>query len=57
MDRQHRHDLKHDKFVDEIGAMPQAILDIARDGDVLMCMGAGSIGTVPGRLVEIGGAA
>ncbi len=44
-------------FVDEIAAMPQAILDIARDGDVVMCMGAGSIGAVPGKLVEIGGAA
>ncbi|WBY00776.1 UDP-N-acetylmuramate--L-alanine ligase [Ramlibacter tataouinensis] len=44
-------------FVDEIGAMPQAILDMARDGDVVMCMGAGSIGAVPGKLVELGGAA
>ncbi|TFY98850.1 UDP-N-acetylmuramate--L-alanine ligase [Ramlibacter humi] len=44
-------------FVDEIAAMPGAILDIARDGDVVMCMGAGSIGGVPARLVEAGGAA
>jgi len=44
-------------FVDEIGAMPQTILDMARDGDVVMCMGAGSIGGVPARLVDIGGAA
>jgi len=41
-------------FVDEIAAMPQAILDNARDGDVLICMGAGSIGAVPARVVEIG---
>ena len=44
-------------FVDAITAMPQAILDMARDGDVVMCMGAGSIGTVPAKLVEMGGAA
>ena len=44
-------------FVDEIGAMAQAILDNARDGDVVICMGAGSIGTVPGRVVELGGTA
>jgi len=44
-------------FVDEIDAMPEAILEMARDGDVVMCMGAGSIGGVPARLVELGGAA
>src|SRR3954470_11535206 len=44
-------------FVDDIGAMPEAILDIARDGDVVMCMGAGSIGSVPAKLVDLGGAA
>jgi UDP-N-acetylmuramate--alanine ligase len=30
--------------------MPQAILDAALDGDVVICMGAGSIGAVPGKL-------
>ena len=40
-------------FVDEIDAMPQAILDNALDGDVVMCMGAGSIGQVPARVVEM----
>jgi hypothetical protein len=30
------------------------VLDIARDGDVVMCMGAGSIGGVPAKLVEVG---
>lgn len=44
-------------FVADIAEMPQAILDIARDGDVVMCMGAGSIGGVPAKLVELGGAA
>ncbi len=37
-------------FVDDIGAMTQAVLDAARDGDVVVCMGAGSIGAVPGKL-------
>ena len=40
-------------FVDDIAAMPQAIADQARDGDVVLCMGAGSIGAVPGKLVEL----
>jgi UDP-N-acetylmuramate--alanine ligase len=43
-------------FVDNIAAMPEAILEIARDGDVVMCMGAGSIGAVPSKLAEAGGA-
>jgi UDP-N-acetylmuramate--alanine ligase len=37
------------QFVDDIAAMPQAILDIVRDGDVVMCMGAGSIGGGAGQ--------
>ena len=37
-------------FVDDIADMPQAILDNARDGDVVLCMGAGSIGAVPGKV-------
>ncbi|MBC5765495.1 UDP-N-acetylmuramate--L-alanine ligase [Ramlibacter albus] len=40
-------------FVPEIAAMPQAIQDIAKGGDVVMCMGAGSIGGVPAKLVEM----
>ena len=40
-------------FVDDIAAMPQAILDNARGGDVVMCMGAGSIGGVPAKVVEL----
>ncbi|HTH39884.1 MAG TPA: UDP-N-acetylmuramate--L-alanine ligase, partial [Rhodocyclaceae bacterium] len=38
-------------FVEDIAAMPQAILDTCRDGDVVITMGAGSIGAVPGKLV------
>jgi UDP-N-acetylmuramate--alanine ligase len=38
-------------FVDDIAHMPQAILDNARDGDVVLCMGAGSIGAVPAQVM------
>jgi UDP-N-acetylmuramate--alanine ligase len=44
------------QFVGDIAEMPQAILGTVRGGDVVMCMGAGSIGSVPARLVEMGGA-
>ncbi len=40
-------------FVNDIAAMPQAIVDNARAGDVLMCMGAGSIGAVPAKVVDL----
>ncbi|HQS90411.1 MAG: UDP-N-acetylmuramate--L-alanine ligase [Polaromonas sp. 24-62-144] len=40
-------------FVDDIASMPQAIADNAKDGDVVLCMGAGSIGAVPGRVLEL----
>jgi UDP-N-acetylmuramate--alanine ligase len=38
-------------FVEDITAMPQAILDAAQDGDVVITLGAGSIGSVPAKLV------
>ena len=41
-------------FVEQIGDMPQAIRDLARDGDVVITMGAGSIGTVAGLLTSTG---
>ena len=40
-------------FVDAIEAMPQAIIDIAQSGDVVLCMGAGSIGSVPQKVVDM----
>jgi UDP-N-acetylmuramate--alanine ligase len=40
-------------FVNDIAAMPQAIVDNAKNGDVLLCMGAGSIGLVPAKLVDL----
>lgn len=39
-------------FVENIGDVPQTILDVARDGDVVITMGAGSIGGVPGKLAN-----
>jgi UDP-N-acetylmuramate--alanine ligase len=41
------------QFVDDIGALPQAIADTARAGDVVLCMGAGSIGAVPSQVVTL----
>jgi UDP-N-acetylmuramate--alanine ligase len=40
-------------FVDDINAMPQAVLDNARDGDVVLCMGAGTVGSVASRVIEL----
>jgi UDP-N-acetylmuramate--alanine ligase len=37
-------------FVEDIAEMPEAIRRAARDGDVVLTMGAGSIGNVPGQL-------
>ena len=39
-------------FVDAVEAMPEAIAAQARDGDVVIVMGAGSIGGVPAQVVE-----
>ncbi|MGE5466247.1 MAG: UDP-N-acetylmuramate--L-alanine ligase [Ignavibacteria bacterium] len=39
-------------FVEDVALMPEAILAAARDGDVVMTMGAGSIGAVPGKLLN-----
>jgi UDP-N-acetylmuramate--alanine ligase len=40
-------------FVEDITAMPQQVLELARDGDVVLSMGAGSIGAVPGQIREL----
>ncbi len=40
-------------FVDAITAMPQAIVDNARGGDVVLCMGAGSMGAVCAQVLEM----
>jgi len=44
-------------FVDEIGAMAQAIVEQAQAGDVVISMGAGPIGNVPAQVVELAGRA
>ncbi|HKC45456.1 MAG TPA: UDP-N-acetylmuramate--L-alanine ligase, partial [Burkholderiales bacterium] len=41
-------------FVEAIADMPAAILQVARDGDVVVTMGAGSIGGVPAQLARAG---
>jgi UDP-N-acetylmuramate--alanine ligase len=43
--------------VDKIEGMAQAIFDNAKDHDVVICMGAGSIGAVPAQVQKMGGAA
>ena len=39
-------------FVEDVAAMPEAIMGVVRDGDVVITMGAGSIGGVPAKLVK-----
>ena len=39
-------------FVENIADMPQTILDVARPDDVVITMGAGSIGGVPAKLTQ-----
>jgi UDP-N-acetylmuramate--alanine ligase len=40
-------------FVDEIADMPKTIVEQVRDGDVVISMGAGSIGQVPAQVAEM----
>jgi len=40
-------------FVDDIKDMPQTIAEQARAGDVVISMGAGTIGSVPAQVVEL----
>jgi UDP-N-acetylmuramate--alanine ligase len=39
-------------FVEQIAEVPEAIRAVARDGDVVLTMGAGSIGGVPAQLAQ-----
>ncbi|MBP6095636.1 MAG: UDP-N-acetylmuramate--L-alanine ligase [Methyloversatilis sp.] len=39
-------------FVEDINALPQTLLDTVRDGDVVLSMGAGSIGQLPARFAR-----
>jgi UDP-N-acetylmuramate--alanine ligase len=40
-------------FVEKIADMPQAIMQMARDGDVVLTMGAGTIGGVPNQIKQL----
>ena len=40
-------------FVDEIAELPATIVKQARAGDVVISMGAGSIGAVPAKVVDL----
>ncbi|MEW6694376.1 UDP-N-acetylmuramate--L-alanine ligase [Tepidimonas thermarum] len=44
-------------FVPDVAELPAAIVQVARDGDVVLCMGAGSIGAVAGQVVALAAAA
>ena len=35
-------------FVEQVAELPAAIMEFVRDGDVVLTMGAGSIGATPG---------
>jgi UDP-N-acetylmuramate--alanine ligase len=37
--------------------LPQAVLEQAKDGDVVIVMGAGSVGNAAQRVVDMGGVA
>ena len=39
-------------FVEDINALPQTLLDTVRDGDVVLGMGAGSIGQLPAKFAQ-----
>jgi UDP-N-acetylmuramate--alanine ligase len=39
-------------FVENIADMPATIMSMAKDGDVVITMGAGSISGVPGKLAQ-----
>lgn len=40
-------------FVKEVADLPRAILDFVKDGDIVVCMGAGSINKVPTLIGEM----
>jgi UDP-N-acetylmuramate--alanine ligase len=42
-------------FIDDVSELPRAVLEHARGGDVVIAMGAGSIGAVAGQVIEVMG--
>ncbi len=45
-------DVKATQFVKDVTGLPDLVMSMARDGDVVITMGAGSISSVPAKLVE-----
>ena len=43
-------DVANTKFVKDVNELPNLVMSMARDGDVVITMGAGSISAVPGKL-------
>ncbi|NCX56115.1 MAG: hypothetical protein EBW87_02840 [Burkholderiaceae bacterium] len=43
-------DVKATQFTKDVNDLPNLVLTMARDGDVVITMGAGSISAVPGKL-------
>jgi UDP-N-acetylmuramate--alanine ligase len=41
-------------FVADVNELPTTLADFIQDGDVVLCMGAGSIGQTPARLAALG---
>ncbi len=41
-------------FVPELTDLPEALSSVVQDGDVVLTMGAGSVGQLPARLLELG---
>lgn len=40
-------------YVDAIADMPEHIMGQAQPGDVVLCMGAGSVGQVPAKVLQL----
>ncbi|MDR0458422.1 MAG: UDP-N-acetylmuramate--L-alanine ligase, partial [Burkholderiaceae bacterium] len=40
-------------FVEHVADLPQAVAEQAQDGDVVICMGAGSIGGAPAKIIAL----
>jgi UDP-N-acetylmuramate--alanine ligase len=43
-------DVDSTKFAKDVNDLPNLVMSMARDGDVVITMGAGSISAVPGKL-------
>ena len=41
------------QFIENVAELPQALIASVQGGDVVLCMGAGSIGAVPGKVVQL----